>query len=68
MTELTALGLLHKTRAFEADEITSEDISQFDITIRVRPPFYRPLVPLLRDQGRDDLADTIVRLLKKSNG
>jgi len=67
MTELTALGLLHKTRAFEADDITSEDIARFDITIRVRPPFYRPLIPLLRKQGRDDLADTIVRLLNSSD-
>jgi hypothetical protein len=65
MTELTALGLLHKTRAFVEDEVRPEDIEQFDITIRVRPPFYRPLIPLLRDQGRDDLADTIDRLLKK---
>jgi hypothetical protein len=68
MTELTALGLLHKTRAFEANEVTPEDIEQYDITIRVRPPFYRPLVPLLRDQGRDDLADTIERLLDKASG
>ncbi len=65
MTELTALGLLHKTRAFEADEVRPEDISQFDITIRVRPPFYRPMIPKLREQGRDDLADTIEELLKK---
>ncbi len=63
MTELTALGLLHKTRAFEADQILPRDIEQFDITIRVRPPFYRPLIPLLRRQGRDDLAHTIERLL-----
>lgn len=65
MTELTALGLLHKTRAFVEDEVRPADIEQFDITIRVRPPFYRPMIPLLRDQGRDDLADTIDRLLKK---
>lgn len=63
MTELTALGLLHKTRAFEADRVLPGDIEQFDITIRVRPPFYRPLIPLLRHQGRDDLADTIEGLL-----
>ncbi|MCG8686476.1 MAG: hypothetical protein MI892_16475 [Desulfobacterales bacterium] len=67
MTELTALGLLHKTQAFEADEVKSEDISQFDITIRVRPPFYRPMIPLLREQGRDDLADTIETLLVKAS-
>ncbi len=67
MTELTALGLLHKTRAFEADEITPADISRFDITIRVRPPFYRPLIPLLKEQGRDDLARTIASLLQKAD-
>lgn len=64
MTELTALGLLHKTKAFVEDEITPGDISQFDITIRVRPPFYRPMIPLLREQGRDDLATTIEKQLK----
>lgn len=65
MTELTALGLLSKTRAFVEDEITPDRISQFDITIRVRPPFYRPLIPLLREQGRDDLAQAIEKQLKK---
>ena len=64
MTELTALGLLHKTKAFVENEIMPEDISQFDITIRVRPPFYKPMIPLLREQGRDDLANTIEKLLK----
>ncbi|MFH2059802.1 MAG: hypothetical protein ABIJ59_12990 [Pseudomonadota bacterium] len=64
MTELTALGLLHKTRAFVEDEILPEDIAKFDITIRVRPPFYRPMVPLLREQGRDDLANAIEKQLK----
>ena len=65
MTELTALGLLDKTRAFEEDEVKPEDIAQFDITIRVRPPFYRPMIPLLRQQGREDLAATIEGLLEK---
>jgi len=59
MTELTALGLLHKTDAFVEDEITWEHISQFDITIRGRPPFYKHTVPLLKEQGRDDLANAI---------
>lgn len=63
MTELTALGLLHKTKAFIEDKIMPEDIAKFDITIRVRPPFYKPMIPLLREQGRDDLADTIEKLL-----
>jgi hypothetical protein len=65
MTELTALGLLHKTRAFVEDKVMPADIEQFDITIRVRPPFYRPMVPLLRQQGRDDLADTIEKQIGK---
>ncbi len=64
MTELTALGLLHKTEAFEEDEVTAEQISMFDITIRVRPPFYRPLIPMLRERGRDDLAIVIEKQLK----
>jgi len=62
--ELAALGLLHKTRAFVQDELTPEDIEKFDITIRVRPPFYRPLIPLLRKQGRDDLASAIEKQLR----
>ena len=63
MTELTALGLLHKTKAFVEDEINAEHISKFDITIRVRPPFYKPMVPLLKKQGRDDLAFAIEKQL-----
>lgn len=59
MTELTALGLLEKTNAFVEDEITPDHISQFDITIRERPPFYRPLVPQLIQKGRQDLANAI---------
>ena len=64
MTELTSLGLLHKTKAFVEDEISPEQISQFDITIRTRPPFYKPMIPLLKDQGRDDLAIAIEKQLK----
>lgn len=64
MTELTALGLLHKTEAFVEDEISPDQISQFDITIRVRPPFYRPMIPLLKEQGRDDLAFAIEKQLE----
>ncbi len=64
MAELTALGLLHKTKAFVEDEISPDQISRFDITIRVRPPFYRPLIPLLKRMGRDDLALAIEKQLK----
>ncbi len=62
--ELAALGLLDKTRAFVQEELTPRDIEKFDITIRERPPFYRPLIPLLRNQGRDDLASVIEKKLK----
>lgn len=65
MAELTALGLLDKTSAFEEDRITPEHISQFDITIRGRPPFYKPLIPLLRERGRDDLVDAIKQQVKE---
>jgi len=46
--------------------VMPEDIDKFDITIRVRPPFYRPMIPLLQAQGRKDLADIIERKLKRS--
>ena len=62
---MTALGILHKTDAFVENEITAEHISQFDITIRVRPPFYKPMVPLLKEQGRDDLANAIEKQIGK---
>ena len=66
MTELTALGLLDKTAAFERNDVMPEDIAQYDITIRDRPPFYRPLVQLLNARGRSDLADTILAGLNKT--
>jgi hypothetical protein len=66
MLELTALGLLHKTKAFVEDKVFPEQLDKFDITIRVRPPFYMPMVPLLKEQGRDDLAKAIEKQLKDS--
>ncbi|MCG8565272.1 MAG: hypothetical protein MI747_09345 [Desulfobacterales bacterium] len=64
MTELTALGLLDKTTAFVEDKVLPEHLEPYDITIRVRPPFYFPLIPLLRQRGRDDMADLIEFKLK----
>ncbi len=64
MTELTALGLLDKTAAFVEDRVLPEHLEPYDITIRVRPPFYLPMIPLLREQGRDDMADLIEEKLK----
>lgn len=59
MTELTALGLLDKTTAFVQNEVLAKDIARYDITIRDRSPFYRPLIELLKERGRNDLANTI---------
>lgn len=67
MTELTALGLLDKTSAFEQDDVRPQDIARYDITIRTRPPFYRPLIEKLKERGRNDLADTIVAGLAGTN-
>ena len=64
MIELTALGLLDKTRAFVENEVTPAHLYPFDISIRVRPPFYLPLIPLLKEQGRDDMAQAIENKLK----
>ena len=64
MIELTALGLLDKTSAFVEDKVLPEHLEPYDITIRVRPPFYFPLIPMLREQGRDDMADLIEEKLK----
>jgi hypothetical protein len=58
-TELLALGLLHKTRAFVEDDVTPEDLLKYDITIRGRDIFYREMIPPLLERGRDDLVDAI---------
>jgi hypothetical protein len=64
MLELEALGLLQKTRAFEADRVDPAWLDAFRITIRVREPFYEELIEPLRRRGRGDLAEKIARKLK----
>lgn len=64
MLELEALGLLHKTRAFEEDRVDPAWLDAFSITIRVREPFYEELIAPLRARGRGDLADKIEEKLK----
>jgi hypothetical protein len=59
MLELEALGLLDKTRAFEADAVDPQWLDAFSITIRVRNPFYEALTEPLRARGRQDLAEKI---------
>ena len=63
MTELTAIGRLQDTRAFDEDTVTPEHFEGFDITIRGRDLFYRDLLAPLAAQGRLDLADAIRRKL-----
>ena len=58
-TELLALGLLHKTRAFVEDDVTPQELLKYDITIRGRDIFYREMIPPLLKRGRDDLVDAI---------
>ena len=65
MLELEALGLLDKTRAFEADRVDPAWLEAFSITIRVREPFYRELITPLRARGRADLAAAIQEKLKQ---
>lgn len=59
MLELEALGLLDKTRAFEADAVDPAWLDAFSITIRVREPFYKELIAPLRARGREDLTQKI---------
>lgn len=63
MTELLAIDALDKTKAFIENDVTSEQLEQFDITIRHRDSFYREMLSLLEKQGRDDLVDTIKKML-----
>jgi hypothetical protein len=65
MTGLVALGALHKTRAFVEDDVTPDMFEGFKITIRHRESFYRGLIPLLKERGRDDLVRTIERKLRE---
>ncbi len=60
-TELVALGLLERTRAFVQDDVTAEEIAKYKITIRGREVFYRDLIQPLTDRGRLDLVAAIRR-------
>ena len=64
MLELEALGLLDKTRAFEADAVDPSWLDAFSITIRVREPFYEELIGPLNNRGRGDLATKIESKLR----
>jgi hypothetical protein len=64
MTELVAIGALEKTHAFVENDVSPELFSHFKITIRHREPFYRDILPLLKERGRDDLVQTITEMLQ----
>ena len=63
MAELVAIGALDKTNAFVENDITPEQLAQFNITIRHRDSFYREILSPLKKQGRDDLVRTIKKML-----
>ena len=63
MTELLAIGALDKTKAFAENDVTPEQLAQFDITIRHRDSFYKEMIAPLKEQGRDDLVKTINEML-----
>jgi len=63
MTELIALGMLDKTKAFEENDVSPELLSSFNIRIRHREPFYEAMIPLLKKRGRNDLVRTIHKML-----
>ena len=65
MTELLAIGALQKTNAFVENDVSPDLFAGFDITIRHRAPFYEAILPLLEERGRDDLVQTIKRMLEK---
>ena len=64
MTELVAIGALDKTHAFVENDVSPELFSGFKITIRHRAVFYEEMLPFLKERGRDDLVQTITRMLK----
>jgi hypothetical protein len=63
MTALVAMDALDKTTAFMENDVTPEQLSNFDITIRHRDSFYRELLSPLKKVGRDDLVRTIKKML-----
>ena len=63
MAELIAIGALHKTEAFVEDDLSPQLLESFNIRIRHREPFYEEMLKPLKEMGRDDLAQTIERML-----
>jgi hypothetical protein len=68
ITELVALGILDKTKAFIENDISADQLSIFNINIRHREPFYMEMLPLLKERGQDDLVDTICKMIEGKAG
>lgn len=64
MLEFLAINKLHKTAAFEKNDVLPELLSAFSIRIRDREPFYQEILPHLNNQGRYDLVEAIEDKLK----
>lgn len=64
MLEFLAINKLHKTAAFEKNDVLPELLSAFSIRIRDREPFYQEILPHLNNQGRYDLVEAIENKLK----
>ncbi|MGD8367074.1 MAG: hypothetical protein PVG78_05495 [Desulfobacterales bacterium] len=63
MTGLAALGVLHKTAAFNGEDLTPAHFDGFRITIRGRESFYEEMLPQLRARGRNDIVAVIEKKL-----
>ena len=66
-TELLALGVLDKTRAFVEDDVTADELLKYDLTIRGRDIFYMDMLQPLGDMGRTDLVQAIETQLAKGS-
>ena len=64
-TELLALGLLDKTKAFVENDVTPEELLKYSITIRGREIFYQDMLKPLTEIGRTDLVEVIEKKLKE---
>ena len=65
MTGLVAIDALKKCDAFMENDVTPDMFDAFKITIRHRAPFYKELLPLLKQQGRYDLTEVIEKKLNE---
>jgi hypothetical protein len=62
MLAFVALGVLDKSRSFQADDVTEEMMSE--ISIERMTFFYHELIEPLRESGRPDLAAAIEEKLR----